>query len=150
MVGGGQGGTKVWRRERIDMTGEADLDDVAFLSGIDIVLLERLRNDEYATTVSTCTSIFSVGPIGYTSKISIFAASDDKVAVCERLFAHSIHTYHTKFANKQPARFSVHSIPRRLQAVTAAAADGRRATASRCARKSAPWPWPAGCWAFCC
>lgn len=32
VVGGGQGGTKVWRRERIEMT-EADLDDVAFLSG---------------------------------------------------------------------------------------------------------------------
>lgn len=33
VVGGGQRGSKVWRRERIDMT-EADLDDVAFLSGI--------------------------------------------------------------------------------------------------------------------
>lgn len=33
VVGGGQGGTKVWRRERIEMT-EPDLDDVAFLSGI--------------------------------------------------------------------------------------------------------------------
>lgn len=32
VVGGGQRGSKVWRRERIDMT-EADLDDVAFLSG---------------------------------------------------------------------------------------------------------------------
>lgn len=32
VVGGGLRGSKVWRRERIEMT-EADLDDVAFLSG---------------------------------------------------------------------------------------------------------------------
>lgn len=38
VVGGGQRGTKVWRRERIDMT-EADLDDVAFLSGIYIFII---------------------------------------------------------------------------------------------------------------
>lgn len=34
VVGGGQRGSKVWRRERIEMTSqEPDLDDVAFLSG---------------------------------------------------------------------------------------------------------------------
>lgn len=33
VVGGGQGGTKVWRREHIEMT-DPDLDDVAFLSGV--------------------------------------------------------------------------------------------------------------------
>lgn len=33
VVGGGQGGSKIWRRERIEMT-DPDLDDVAFLSGM--------------------------------------------------------------------------------------------------------------------
>lgn len=33
VVGGGQGGSKIWRRERIEMT-DPDLDDVAFLSGV--------------------------------------------------------------------------------------------------------------------
>lgn len=33
IVGGGQGGSKIWRRERIEMT-DPDLDDVAFLSGV--------------------------------------------------------------------------------------------------------------------
>lgn len=34
VVGGGRKGSQVWRRERIEMTTEPDLDDVAFLSGI--------------------------------------------------------------------------------------------------------------------
>lgn len=33
IVGGGQRGSKVWRRERIEMTNDPDLDDCAFLSG---------------------------------------------------------------------------------------------------------------------
>lgn len=33
IVGGGQSGSKIWRRERIEMT-DPDLDDVAFLSGV--------------------------------------------------------------------------------------------------------------------
>jgi len=33
VVGGGQGGSRIWRRERIEMT-EPELDDVAFLTGI--------------------------------------------------------------------------------------------------------------------
>lgn len=33
VVGGGHRGSKVWRRERIDMT-DPELDDVAFLSGL--------------------------------------------------------------------------------------------------------------------
>uniref|UniRef100_A0A1A9WBF2 Uncharacterized protein n=1 Tax=Glossina brevipalpis TaxID=37001 RepID=A0A1A9WBF2_9MUSC len=32
IVGGGQRGSKVWRRERIEMTHDPDLDDCAFLS----------------------------------------------------------------------------------------------------------------------
>lgn len=33
VVGGSQSGSKIWRRERIEMT-DPDLDDVAFLSGV--------------------------------------------------------------------------------------------------------------------
>lgn len=33
VVGGGQAGSSIWRRERIEMT-DPDLDDVAFLSGM--------------------------------------------------------------------------------------------------------------------
>lgn len=33
VVGGGQKGSKIWRRERIEMTNDPDLDDCAFLSG---------------------------------------------------------------------------------------------------------------------
>lgn len=33
VVGGGQAGSHIWRRERIEMT-DPDLDDVAFLSGM--------------------------------------------------------------------------------------------------------------------
>lgn len=33
VVGGGQRGSRVWRRERVDMT-DPELDDVAFLSGV--------------------------------------------------------------------------------------------------------------------
>lgn len=43
VVGGGQGGSKIWRRERIEMT-DPDLDDVAFLSGMLNVLNLSLCN----------------------------------------------------------------------------------------------------------
>lgn len=42
--GGGRRGSKVWRRERIEMT-DPDLDDVAFLSGVCLWRCERLVDD---------------------------------------------------------------------------------------------------------
>lgn len=33
VVGGGRKGSKIWRQERIEMSNDPDLDDVAFLSG---------------------------------------------------------------------------------------------------------------------
>lgn len=34
VVGGGRKGSKIWRQERIEMSNDPDLDDVAFLSGM--------------------------------------------------------------------------------------------------------------------
>lgn len=42
VVGGGQRGSKIWRRERIEMTNDPDLDDCAFLSG-KLVVKETAR-----------------------------------------------------------------------------------------------------------
>lgn len=49
--GGGRRGSKVWRRERIEMT-DPDLDDVAFLSGV-CVCVSPVRSGSSTISFST-------------------------------------------------------------------------------------------------
>lgn len=50
VVGGGQGGSKIWRRERIEMT-DPDLDDVAFLSGMHLMTVWWAANGQLLPNV---------------------------------------------------------------------------------------------------